>query len=156
MSWIAAASQACLEAALNADIVQEMTAAERYLRLGQLVKQLHDPEVYRQIALCAATALSNATALAAEVIALGGVPPALTRVGPGQLPAPKSFEEHLMEARAELAHYRGRLELAKRFGVLRLQELFRVIVQSKRRHLAHAAALASASLDPRRESTETG
>ena len=147
MSWIAAASYACLEAALNADIVQEITAADRYLRLAQIVKQLHHPEIYRQMAVCAATALSNATALAAEVIALGGAPPAAALCNKGMLPAPRTFEEHLIEARAELAHYKGRLALAKRMGMLRLQDIFREIVRSKRRHVAHAKALASAGLN---------
>ncbi len=144
MPWIAAASHASLLAALNADIVQEVTTADYYLQLAQFVKQLRNPSICRQIAACASTALSNATALAAEVIALGGAPLLSPLPKRTSLPAATSLEEHLLDARAELAHYRGRLAFARRLGLLRLQEVFRDIVLSKRRHLVHASVIASA------------
>jgi hypothetical protein len=143
VSWIATASHACLVAALNADIVQEMRTVDHYLELARVVKRVHGP-VCHQIAVCAATALSHATALAAEVMALGGMPPDSTGTASRALPAPRTVEEYLIDARAELAHYRSRLLFVRRLGLVRLQELFRDIIRNKRRHLAHASAIASA------------
>jgi len=140
MSWIAAVSHASLVAALNADIVREAAAAEEYLRLARFFRPLRDRAMCHQIAVCAATALSNATMLAAEVLALGGVPPSALQVRD----RPQSMDEHITKTQAALAHYQSRLAMARRLELLRLQEVFRDIVRSKRRHLAHAGVLASA------------
>ena len=144
MPWIGASYLSFL-AALNADIVQEMTAADHYLRLARFVEHLHKPSFCHQIAVCAATAMANATALAAEVMALGGTPPCSPLPKQIAMPAAISVDEHLIETRAELAHYRGRLIFARRLGLFRLQEVLREIVRSKRRHLAHARIIASAA-----------
>jgi len=145
MPWIAA-SHAGLVAALNSDIVQEWIAADHYVRLAQFVKEMHKPSICHQIATCAAAAMSNATVLAAEVMALGGDPPAPPLPKRCTLPPAASVAEHLIDARAELAHYQGRLVFAKRLGLLRLQEVFHYIVLTKRRHLAHASVIASACM----------
>jgi len=144
MPWTIATSLAGLVEALNTDIVREVVAADRCLRLARLVQQLHNPALCRQAAVCAAAALSNATVLAAEVMALGGAPPASLRPGTTAIPAANSVEELLIDVRAELAHYRGRLLLSRRLGLVRLQEVFRDIVRSKRKLLAHAGVTASA------------
>jgi len=149
MPWIDAASLARLVDVLNADIVHELTAADYYLRLAQFVKEWRDPSICHQIAVCAATTIKNATALAAEVMALGGVPPANPASERAPLPAATSVEEHLIDARAELAHFQGRLTLARRLGLLRLQDVLRNIVLSKRQHLEHVQVIASACLSRR-------
>jgi bacterioferritin (cytochrome b1) len=154
MPWNAAASYMSLVSALNAAIVQEVTAADHYLQLARFVEQLQKPGICDEIAVCAATAMSNATALAAELMALGGAPPSSLVPKRSSLPAASSIEEHLIEARAELAHYQGRLAFARRLGLLRLQEVFREIVLSKRRHLAHARLIASAYVMRRGTKTE--
>ncbi len=143
MAWMAAQSLANLLTALNADIVQEVAAADHYLQLAGLVKRLQHPSIGHQIAVCAATAISNATALAAEVLVLGGAPPSPLPRAVAQPPA-TSIEEHVLDARAELAHYQDRVDFAERLGLLRLRDVFQQIVQSKRRHLAHARLIASA------------
>ena len=114
------------------------------------MKQLRNPAICAQIAMCAAAALTNATALAAEVVALGGNPPASPAGQSARLPAPASVEEYLIEARAAVAHYQGRLATARRLGLLRLQAVFREIVRSKRKHLQHACVIASAAIHGRR------
>ncbi len=103
-----------------------------------------------EVALCAAAALSNATLLAAEVLALGGQPPNTPVAASGRVPVAQSIEEHVRQARSALAHYQSRLAMARRLGLLRLQEVFRDIVLSKRTHLAHATVLASAAASPTR------
>ncbi|HTQ57074.1 MAG TPA: hypothetical protein VMI94_21545 [Bryobacteraceae bacterium] len=118
--------------ALQADIVREAAAADEYLRLARLLRQSCDPLSRHQIATCAANALSNATALAAEIVALGGVPPS---VPPAPKGTPKTAREHLTDVRSALAHYRGRLAMARRFGLPRLQELFRNIILRHERDL---------------------
>ena len=144
MPWIATQTFGNLVAALSADIVREVTAADHYLRMARSVEQLPNPSIRHQIAICASTAMSNASALAAELMALGGIPPSSSVPERSSPRAANSLAEHLIDARADLAHYRGRLALAKRLGLLRLQEVLREIVLCKRRHLAHAGVIAPA------------
>jgi hypothetical protein len=131
-------------AGLKFDIVREATAADWFLRLGRLSRRRQNARVRHQIAVCAATALSYAAALAAEVIALGGAPPASPLPASAKTRPSGSRRDQISHARAELAHYQGRLVMARRLGLLRLQEVYRDIVRSKRRHLAHAGVISSA------------
>ncbi|MFN7992429.1 MAG: hypothetical protein U0Q18_02445 [Bryobacteraceae bacterium] len=131
-SWIAA---------LSSDMAREARAADRFVQLALQTGSRHCRPIRSQIALCAATALANATALAAEVNALGGIPNPIT---PGERPD----EDLLAQARVEVNHYQRRWADASRHGLLRLQELFRAIVLTKRAHLAHTewiSAIASRS-----------
>ena len=124
--------------------MREAASAERYLRLARVVKQFCGPAFRHQVAACAATSLSNATALAAEMLALGGLPPASPLEPRDLSPASQPIDDYVRQARTALAHYQSRLVMARRLGLLRLQEVFWDIVLSKRRHLAHARVLASA------------
>lgn len=133
---------------LNTDILYEAGMADDCIqRAGSLAQPYY--RLHRQIALCAASALENATKLAAEVLSLGGNPaiPALQQRG--RTRGPKSIEEYLAHARAALMHYQRRLAMAERFGLPRLREVFRGIVLSKARHLSHAGLVAAAAVRPR-------
>ena len=133
-----------LLAALNADIVREARVADFYTALAGIARAYRNSSACRQFAVCAATALSNATALAAQVMILGGSPPLAPLAQPDPLPPPSSVEEHLIDARADLAHYQARLASAARLGLLGLVEVLETIVLSKKRHLEHSSAIASA------------
>ena len=61
-------------AVLNGDILREIRMADTCIRQADCLQKEYHPVVQRQMALCAAAALANATALAAEVLVLGGVP----------------------------------------------------------------------------------
>ncbi|HUP04707.1 MAG TPA: hypothetical protein VMU19_12005 [Bryobacteraceae bacterium] len=135
-------------AAVNADVRREIRMADECVWRAAFLARA-DVRFGRRIMNCAAASLSNATALAAEVVALGGTPPA----GPPQPRRPMggglAIEEYLMEARLALAHYRSRLFMARRFGLERLWEVYRGIVHSKAIHAAHAALVAAAGERPR-------
>ena len=120
---------------LNGDIQREFELADACLHQARFLPVETYPVIYRQIAACAATALANATALAAEVMALGGVP-ALTAGGKhGQSPAPS--RRYRLGSREMLTHYRRRLRMAEGLGFPRLSEVFQQIVRTKELHLAH-------------------
>ncbi len=134
--------------ALNTDVLREIYMAEECIWRADSVAQAHS-RFRRQIALCAAAALSNAAALAAEMLSLGGVPPA-GRPGPRvRTYDAASIEECLIQAQSLLAHYQKRLAMAERLGLSRLREVFREIVKSKRAHVLHAAVTAAAGARPR-------
>jgi hypothetical protein len=103
---------------------------------GCLPKEYY-PIVHRQIAVCGAAALANATALASEVLALGGIP-VLPGSGKRQTSDSRVMPAWEAGARAMLEHYRKRLRMADRMGLLRLKEVFQQIVSTKERHLAHS------------------
>jgi hypothetical protein len=145
MTWITGIPEQHLLAALSADIAREAAAAADYLQLARWLKPLHSPAVRQHIAACAAAALSDATALAAELVALGGVPPALFPSPRATRTAPKPVDRYVEDARSAVAHYRNRMRMARRLGLLRLQEVFSEIMRNKRTHLGNAAALAAAA-----------
>ncbi len=150
MAWITGV-QAAVISTLNTDILMETAAATRFLNIAQCIKQVHDHHICHEIALCAAAALSNATSLAAEVAALGGTPAPCISGNETVCRSANSVDEHVSEAREALTHYLGRLVFAKRLGLPRLEEVFREIVESKRRHLAHASVIAAACLTRRKK-----
>ena len=122
---------------LNGDIVREFYMADACLREATYLSREYHPAIRRQIAVCAAAALRNATALAAEVLALGGMPIAPRRPKQESLPEPKTTSLSPGSARRMLAHYRRRLRMAERLGLQQLREVFREIVATRERHLAH-------------------
>ena len=126
-----------LVAVLNRDILRELRMADDCIRrAGSLPREQH-PAIQRQFTQCAAAAMNNATALAAEVLALGGVP-----VDPGPQPAGASRAVQAFAAPYRLMlHYRRRLRMAERLGLLRLREVFQQIVNTKEWHLAHCGQL---------------
>jgi hypothetical protein len=128
-------------AGLNGDILREVRMADSCIRQATCLGREYHPVVHRQLALCAAAALSNATALAAEVLALGGVPvdPG-ARLHHGSTRSDPS-QSHPVRARATVAHYRSRLRMAERLGLLRLREVFQQIVSTKEWHLAHSGLI---------------
>jgi hypothetical protein len=134
--------------ALNTDVLREISMADECLRRADSVAQAHS-RFRRRIAGCAAAAMSNAAALAAEMLSLGGVPPAC-RSGPRvRTYDASSIEECLAQAQSLLAHYQRRLAMAEQLGLLRLREVFREIVETKRAHVLHAAVTAAAGARPR-------
>jgi len=134
--------------ALNTDVLLEIGMAEECIRRADSVAQPHS-RLRRQIAACAAAALSNAATLAAEVLSLGGDPPAAGPRPRGSAYGAASIEECLVQAQSLLAHYQKRLAMAERLGLLRLREVFRDIIESKRAHVLHAAVMAAAGSHPR-------
>lgn len=128
-------------AVLNGDILREIRTADTCIRQADCLQREYHPVVQRQMALCAAAALANATALAAEVLALGGVPVdpgTQLQKGPAHSRPPESGP---VRARTMLAHYRSRLRMAERLGLLRLREVFQQIVNTKEWHLAHCGLM---------------
>ena len=134
---------------LNGDILREFRLADLCIRQAGCLQKKYHPVVRRQMALCAAAALANATALAAEVLALGGVP-----VAPGtqlhQTPAASGPPQAgPVPVRSMLAHYRSRLRMAEKLGLQRLREVFQQIVNSKEWHLAHSGLMRAGDPDGR-------
>jgi hypothetical protein len=122
---------------LNRDIVREFLMADLWLREADRLTPEFHPVLRRQAGLCAAAAMANATALAAEVVSLGGVP--VTPEAPLSLPVEHGtpVAHRVQRTGAMLAHYRKRLRMAERMGLLRLKEVFQQIVNSKEWHQAH-------------------
>jgi hypothetical protein len=129
---------------LNGDILREFHLAEACLHQASCLSEKHYPVVRRQIAMCAAAAMSNATALAGEVLGLGGIP-----VTPGCREEPPSSNAILtcaVSARAMLAHYKRQMRVAERAGLLRLREVLRQVASTKRQYLAHCDLITSGRL----------
>lgn len=129
--------------ALNADILYEVETADDCLQRAGSAPQQYRGCLQKRADRCTAAALRNAIALAAEVLLLGGTPP-----GPGprrqsNRRAAESIEEYIAQARSAVMHYQRRLAMAERLELTRLREVFREIVVSKRRHLAHAGLVAA-------------
>ena len=120
---------------LNGDILREFHAADACMREADCLSGKNDL-LRRHIAVCAAAAIRNATALAAEVLALGGMP-IIPRRPKGQgLPASNAIGRHPGTVHRMLAHYRRRLRMAERLGLLRLREVLEEILTSKEQQLA--------------------
>lgn len=122
---------------LNRDILREFRMADDCVRHAGCLPKDYYPIVRRQIARCGAAALANATALASEVVALGGIP-----VLPRRAKQPESDSRVIPTwqagARTILDHYRRRLRMADRMGLHRLRAVFEQIVSTKEKHLAHS------------------
>lgn len=125
---------------LNGDIRRELRVADVCLSRASHLPRDYYPVVHRQIAITAATALANATALAAEVLALGGIPAV---PGPAQRRrlSAKAIESWQAQARQMLARYRRRLRMAEGFGLFRLREVLEHIVGTKERFLAQSGLI---------------
>lgn len=130
---------------LNGDIQREFQLADTCLRQVRCLQAEEYPVISRQVVVCAATALANATALAAEVLALGGIP-TLPAAGERSDSPPRMLRPcYRLGSREMLTHYRRRLRMAERLGLFRLCEVFRQIVRSKEHHLAHAGGMTGSS-----------
>jgi hypothetical protein len=143
--------QAAIEyviAALNRDILQEMRMADDCIERASSMAQSYS-HFQNLIVRYAASAMSNATALAAEVLSLGGVPRTYTPRPRGRTQDTASIEEYVVLAQSLVAHYQQRLALAEKLGLLRLREVLQGIVASKRSHLKDAAIVAAVSSRPR-------
>lgn len=113
-------------AALNEDIERELRIAEEHMARASAATSLRKDEARRQSSACAAAAMRHATALAAEVLHLGGVPPPYT---PRDLPGSGT---RLARASDLIRRYRKRLRMANDLGLLRLEEVLREIIQDLR------------------------
>jgi len=124
-------------ALLNGDILREFHTADACVRQAACLAAKDYPVVRRQIAVCAAAALRNATALAAEIFALGGMPIIPRHPKRQGLPASKSIDLYPGTLRRMVTHYQRRLRMAERLGLFRLREVLGEIVATKEQHLAH-------------------
>jgi hypothetical protein len=143
MKWNCTTANKGLIAALNADILYEAEMAEDCLQRADSAPQQYRGSIRNRADRCAAAALRNATALAAEVLWLGGIPPGPAPRRQFGRRAAESIEEYVIQARSAVTHYQHRLAMAERLGLARLREVFQEIVLSKRRHLAHAGLVAA-------------
>ena len=129
-------------AAVNRDIRRELRFADECMEQAGLLHRGELRFVGAQFLRCAATAMCNATALAAEVLATGGTPPAGPQCRHDLVP----YWPRLRRDRARLVqavrHYRHRWGVAQRLGLLRFAELFLEIVRIKRSQLNHIHLLA--------------
>ncbi len=148
VSWHYQAAIEYVIAALNRDILLEVRMADECILRASSVAEPY-ARFQHLIANCAASAMSNATALAAEVLSLGGVPRAYTQRRRGRTRGTTSIEEYVVQAQSLLAHYQERLAMAEKFGLLRLREVLQDIISSKRSHMTHALLVAAAGVSPR-------
>ena len=130
---------------LNRDIVREFRMADACLRQAACLPRQYHPVARRLIAACAAVALANATALAAEVRALGGSPVIPGRRAPAEPLPTRPIGSGLAAARTMLAHYRRRLRTAQELRLPRLREVLRQILRTRQRHLLHIAFIEAGS-----------
>ena len=112
--------------ALNEDIERELRIADDHIARALSAHSFRKDAVQRHSSACAAAAMRHATALAAEVLHLGGVPRRLSR-------ADMSFSRDRLARASDLfRRYRERLKMANDLGLLRLEEVLREIIQDFR------------------------
>jgi hypothetical protein len=129
-------------AAVNQDIRRELRFADECMERAGLLLWGELPFVGGQFLRCAATAMCNATALAAEVLASGGTPPAGLQRRRRLVPYwPRLQRDPAGLARA-VRHYRYRWRAAQRLGLFRFAELFLEILRTKRSQLSDILLLA--------------
>lgn len=148
MSWQYQTAIEYVIAALNRDILLEIRMADECIQRANSVTEPY-AHFHRLVACCAASAMSNATALAAELLSLGGVPRAYAPRRRGKTPGTTSIEDYLVQAQSLVAHYQERLAMAEKLGLLRLREVLQEITASKRWHVKHAVLVAAAAVRPR-------
>lgn len=112
--------------ALNEDIEQELRIADEYISRALSANSLRKDAARSHSCACAAAAMRHATALAAEVLHLGGVPPPCI---PGDR---QRSRDRLARASDLFRRYRQRLRMANDRGLLRLEEVLREIIQELR------------------------
>ena len=134
-------------AALNRDVLREIRMADDCIQRARTLAEPYS-RFRDYVVRCATTALSNASALAAEVHSMGGEPPSHAPSPSGARRA-ATMEEYFAEAQWLLAHYSRRLAMAERFGLPRLREVLQNVVASKRSHLQHAMVIAGAAERPK-------
>lgn len=148
MNWPYQLAIEYLIAALNRDILREIRMADECIQRAGSMAQ---PYAHLQslIVRCAASAMTNASALASEVLSLGGVPHAYTPKPPAKPPGATSIEEYFVQAQLLVANYQERLVMAEKLGLLRLREVLLEIIANKRSYLKHAVVIAAAGKKPR-------
>ena len=112
--------------ALNEDIERELRIADEHIARALSAHSFRKDAVQRYSSVCAAAAMRHATALAAEVLNLGGIPPPCI---PGEVPCSR---ERLARASSLFRRYRQRLKTANDLGLLRLEEVLGEIIQDLR------------------------
>jgi hypothetical protein len=126
---MSASSEFCgtqLIQALNEDIERELRIADEQIAHALSPSSLREDALQRHSSACAAAAMRHATALAAEVLHLGGVPPPF-------IPRDMSCsQDRLVRASDLFRRYRQRLKTANDLGLLRLEEVLREIIQDLR------------------------
>jgi bacterioferritin (cytochrome b1) len=135
-------------AALNRDILREIRMADDCIQRASSLAQPYS-QFQSLIARYAASAMSNASALAAEVLSLGGVPRVYAPKLRSSAQSTTSIEEYIVQAQSLLAHYQERLAMAEKLGLPRLREVLLDIVASKRSHVKNAAVVAAVGLRPK-------
>jgi hypothetical protein len=127
---------------VNRDIGQELKTASVFLSLAESVCDSSVRFVGAQYLGIGSAAMRHATALAAEVLAVGGHPPA-----GGAQPARPACHSSTRQQVAILARatrrYLRRRRSAQTLGLLGLAEVFRSMTQTWRRQLGQILLLAS-------------
>ena len=113
--------------ALNEDIERELRIADEHIARALSADSLRKDTVRSHSSACAAAAMRHATALAAEVLHLGGVPPPCS---PREMHCYR--DDRLAHASDLFRRYRQRLKMANDLGLLRLEEVLREIIQELR------------------------
>lgn len=109
--------------ALNGDIEREFRIADEHIARAMAAANLGRRSGRIDSSACAAAAMRHATALAAEVLHLGGMPPSYV---PRETPRSR---DGLARASELFHHYRERLRMANALGLLRLEEVLREIIE---------------------------
>jgi hypothetical protein len=127
---------------VNQDIGRELRTASAFICQAQNLEEPSLRFVGAQYLRIGAASMWNATALSAEVLAMGGNPPA----GPAdrkRTVARWTTRQQIKDTARTIRHYLCRWRAAQRLDLLRLAEVFREIIQSRRNQLERIMALAS-------------
>jgi len=119
-------------AAVNLDIRRELHFADECLEQAGLWRGKDPSFASAQFLRLAATAMCNATTLAAEVLAAGGTPPAGRQHGRRLVPHWPGTRRRPVRLRQAVRNYRRRWRAAQRLGLFRLAEVFLEIVWTER------------------------
>lgn len=127
---------------VNRDIRRELRTASAFISQAEDLDGSPVRFVGVQYLRIGAAAMCNATALAAEVLAVGGNPPIGTENRNRAVPRCTTRQKIRNVARAS-RHYLCRWRSAQRLGLFRLAGIFREITQSQRHQLEQILLLAS-------------
>jgi hypothetical protein len=125
---------------VNRDIRRELWTASAFISQAEDLDDSPVRFVGAQYLRIGAAAMCNATALAAEVLAVGGDPPMGTKNR--AVPRCTTRQQIRNVARAS-RHYLCRWRSAQRLGLFRLAEIFREITQNQQHQVEQILLLAS-------------
>ena len=129
-------------AAVKEDIRRELRLAGEYIDCAGMVGEEKADRAGGHLPRLAAHAMCRATALAAEVLAAGEIPPAGARSGRRMAVRWPAMEQCRARLDWALRHYRRRLWTARKLGLFRFAGTLLEIVRTTRSQLAEIERVA--------------